>query len=217
MATGNRMRARAKAQMPMVLLTLLSIIQALALELLWSHIEANEVLLTASWLAVLSWVQVGAMLLTILLIWMLYSSMVMRFRWVPSPSDSLFPFLVGILQFTLVALLGPEHLGYWFAVLALLFGITASAIQLIMRQARRDPENAAFFAHFAPATLRDFYPIVAIMGVFLLCGAALGSSGHQGPFALVALLIALIAIGQQMRVNVRYWQSSMRLGDSSDN
>lgn len=35
------MRERAKQQMPMVLLTLLSIIQALALELVWSHIEAT--------------------------------------------------------------------------------------------------------------------------------------------------------------------------------
>jgi hypothetical protein len=35
------MRERAKQQMPIVLLTLLSIIQALALELLWSHIEAT--------------------------------------------------------------------------------------------------------------------------------------------------------------------------------
>jgi len=37
MNSTNRMRARAKARMPMVLLTRLSIVQALAMELLWGH------------------------------------------------------------------------------------------------------------------------------------------------------------------------------------
>ncbi len=36
MKSANRLSDRAKKQMPMVLLTLLSIIQALALELLWA-------------------------------------------------------------------------------------------------------------------------------------------------------------------------------------
>jgi hypothetical protein len=43
----------------MVLLTLLSIVQALALELLWSHVRESVYLFDMSWTALLTWIQVG--------------------------------------------------------------------------------------------------------------------------------------------------------------
>jgi hypothetical protein len=215
MNTANRLSERAKKQMPMVLLTLLSIIQALALELLWSHITGNPLLLEPGWIAFISWVQILITLMGIILIWLLYSSMTMRFSWVPSPGDSVIPFGIGILEFSLIALLGPDHLGLSFALLGILFGLSTWAMQMIMRRARKDPDNAAFFATVAPATLRDFYPAIAITVFFGLAGLALGLTGHQGVFALLALLGSGAALGYQLQLNASRWRHAMSLEDTS--
>jgi hypothetical protein len=195
--------------MPMVLLTLLSIIQALALELTWGHVQDHAYLFEPTWLSLLAWVQIGTTLLGILLIWLLYSSMVMRFRWVPSTGDSTLPFVIGIVEFTLIATLGPDNLGWWFLAMAVLFGITHWAIHLIMRRARQDGENDAFFATVKPATIRDFYPTFIIVGTLTGAGLLLGVTGHVGVLALVALLAAAAAIGYQLYLNALFWQRSM--------
>ena len=54
------MRERAKQQMPMVLLTLLSIIQALALDLIRAHIRAELQLLVSSFASLVSLMIAGA-------------------------------------------------------------------------------------------------------------------------------------------------------------
>jgi hypothetical protein len=203
------MRARAKAQLPMVLLTLLSIIQALALELTWEHLRGQAYLFELTWIAVLGWVQISTTLLGILLIWLLYSSVVMRFRWVPTTGDSVLPFLIGIIEFTQIATLGPEHLGWWFLTMAVLFGITHGSIHLILRRARLDSDNDAFFARFRPATARDFYPTLLIVGILCAIGLALGITGHREGFALLAVLTASAAIGYQLWSTNRFWKSSM--------
>jgi hypothetical protein len=213
MPPRNPMRERAKAQMPMVLLTLLSILQALAIELLWAHVRETGYLTEPGWTALIAWVQIGTTLLGVLLIWLLYSSMVMRFRWVPSTSDSLHPFGIGILQFVMVAALGPERLGYWFVTLGVLFGFTSAALQIVLRRARLDGENDEWFANIAPATVRDFYPVMAVVGLLIGIGIALHATGHQGPFALAGLLLATAALGYQMYLNHLFWQRSVRQDD----
>ena len=195
--------------MPMVLLTLLSIIQALALELTWQHLVDQPYLFEATFIAFASWLQIVTTLLGILLIWLLYSTMVMRFRWVPSTSDTVFPFLIGLIEFTLIAVLGPERLMWWFIALAVLFATTHWSIQLILVQARRDGENAAFFSTIPPATLRDFAPTIGVCTLLFAVGITLGVTGHQGMFVLLGLLIAAGAIAWQIYQNTRYWQRSM--------
>ena len=51
-----------------VLLTLLSIVQALALELIWSHLHEVDYLFEVSLTAAIAWLQIGATLLGIVLI-----------------------------------------------------------------------------------------------------------------------------------------------------
>ncbi len=51
----NKMRARAQTQFPTVLLTLISIIQALALELMWSKIAESDFLWTLDINAIIAW------------------------------------------------------------------------------------------------------------------------------------------------------------------
>lgn len=73
MIRDNQVTRRAKAHFPTVLLTLLSIVQALALELMWSHLAENAYLYAWTPVAVLGWLQLATTLLGVLLIWLIYA------------------------------------------------------------------------------------------------------------------------------------------------
>jgi hypothetical protein len=177
----------------MVLLTLLSIVQALALELLWSHVRESGYLFDTSWTALLTWMQVGTTFLGIVVIWIAYASIAMRFRWVPSTSDSVYPFVVGLLEFILIETLAPEYMGWWFICLA----------------ARRDGENEEFFAKLEPATTRDFYPAFAIIFGCIVAGIYLAVSSDRGILALLAVSAAFIVLVRQVIVAARFWELSV--------
>jgi hypothetical protein len=202
-------RNRAKEHLPMVLLTLLSIVQALALELLWSHVRASGYLFDMTWIALLTWIQIGASLLGIVVIWIVYANTAMRFRWVPTTSDSVYPFIIGILEFILVATLAPEYMGWWLICLACIFGLMTWVSHRTMRRARLDDENDEFFASLAPATMRDFYPAFSILTVFTLAGIYLVVSGDNGIFALAAVLAAAAVLVRQLIVAARFWEMSV--------
>jgi hypothetical protein len=205
----NTIRNRAKEQLPVVLLTLLSIVQALALELLWGYIREADYLYEAGWPALLGWVQVATTFLGILLIWLIYASSVMRFRWVPTTADSVFPFVIGVVEFTLVEVMGPDQLGLWFLTMALIFTVTTLASHLSYRRARADGENEEFFRHMAPATLRDFVPSIVNVTAQVVLGLYFLRSGHQGWLAMAALLLLAAAMLYQMYLTDYFWRRSV--------
>ncbi|MEQ8860495.1 MAG: hypothetical protein RIC56_17780 [Pseudomonadales bacterium] len=201
-------RERVKEHLPSVLLTLLSIVQALALELLWSHVRETGYLYE-SWSAALWWSQILAVFLGIVLIWVVYASSAMRFRWVPSTGDSVYPFIIGISEFVLVATLGPDHLGVWFLTLAFVFAIMNWVSHETMRRARFDEENAEFFAGVGRATLRDFYGAFAVVAGLAAFG--IGAMLWE-PGTLVAAVSIVIANGlliAQLYVARRFWERSI--------
>jgi hypothetical protein len=193
----------------MVLLTLLSIVQALALELLWSHVRESVYLFDMSWTALLTWIQVGTTFLGIVVIWIAYASIAMRFRWVPSTSDSVYPFVVGLLEFILIETLAPEYMGWWFICLALIFALMSWVSHITMRRARRDGENEEFFAKLEPATTRDFYPAFAIIFGCIVAGIYLAVSSDRGILALLAVSAAFIVLVRQVIVAARFWELSV--------
>ena len=209
----DRIRNRAIDQFPMVLLTLLSIVQALALELLWDHLRNRPDLYEYSWIALLGWVQIAASLMGIMLIWLIYSGMVMRFRWTPSTADSILPFFVGLIEFLMIDMMGPDKLGQWMIVLALVFATMIVASHTVFRRARRDPANRAWFDRFSPATLRDFLPQGVVVAALILIGAWLWQSGNAGWPALGALLITHVILGYEIYNAAKFWNQSM--GDAS--
>lgn len=198
-------RDRMKENSPMVLLTLLSIVQALALELLWSQVLESAFLFDMSWTALLAWIQVAANFTGIVVIWIVYASIAMRFRWVPSMSDSVYPFIIGVLEFILVETLDPEYMGWWFFCLGLIFGLMTWVNHMKMRRARLDGENDEFFAHLEPATVRDFYPAFISITGFFMAGSYLAISGDRGIVALIAVAAALAILLRQMLVAARIW------------
>ena len=203
------MRTRATELLPSVLLTVLSMIQALALELLWTRVRESPYLWTSGWDAWLGWTQVLAMLLGFLVVWLFFISVVMRFRWLPSIRDSVIPFGIGILEFSLIDLMGPDSLAPWLYVLALVFAVSTWASHTIFRRARQDPANREFFESVPPATLRDFAPSIGAMTGIGLLGLVLHVSGHQGWLALGAVLVSIAVLAYQIEVTRRYWERSL--------
>ncbi len=202
-------RNRAKEQLPMVLLTLLSIVQALALELLWSDVRASAYLFEMTWTAMLTWIQIGTSFLGIVVIWLVYASTAMRFRWVPTTGDSVYPFIIGLLEFILIETLAPEYMGLWFVCMAMIFGLMTWISHRTMRRARLDGENDEYFASLTPATARDFIPAVVIVFVLVLAGTYLGVTGDRGMVALVAVLLAFAGLVRQLIIAARFAEMSV--------
>ncbi len=203
------MRSRAKSHLPNVLLTLLSIIQALALELYWAEVQTLEVLFTTSWEAVITWTQVTATFLGILVIWVVYATTVMRFSWVPSISDSVVPFFIGLLQFILIESLGIASAGAWFLSLAAIFALMHGESHLIMRRARRDPDNQEFFRQINPATIRDSVPPIVMVTSLLAIGAYSFAAAEGVTVIGLGFLASLLLLIWHIVFMAMFWKRTM--------
>lgn len=208
----DTIRNRATDKFPMVLLTLLSIVQALALEFLWDHTRQRTELFEVSATALIAWLQFSATLNVIILIWLMYAGMLMRFRWTPTVTDSIWPFFVGLIQFLMIELMGTENIALWIFVLALVYGLTDFINHQAMKRARADPANHEFFDRYLPATLKDFVPQIAIIITLILAGALIRHYEHHGWFAICTLIGSLIGLGYETHKAAKYWNVSMGKG-----
>ncbi len=163
------------------------------------------------WPAVAGWLQVAATFNGLILIWLVYAGMVMRFRWTPTTGDSVLPFFVGLIEFLMIDLMGPENIGRWFVVLAIIFTAMAYGNHRTMRRARGDPANKEFFETVAPATMRDFLPQTIRISAMALAGALLWQSGNQDWFAMMALLATVIMLGYETYNTAKFWDRSLGL------
>jgi hypothetical protein len=203
------MRARAKENLSHVLLTLLSIIQALALELLWSHVQEADYLFDARAETAVYWLQVTTSICGVFVVWVVYATNVMRFRWVPGIGDSVYPFIVGLLQFMLIENLGPGSVGVWLLLLALMFAVMHWVSHVTMRRARADADNEEFFSRVAPASRRDFYPAAALVALLATGGGLVLAYPESLVLAFLTVFGAFVMLAVQMN-GVRYfWNRSM--------
>ena len=200
---------RAKELLPSALLTLMSIIQALALEFLWGVARSAP----REWSAesALVWLQIVANRLGILQVWMFYTSVALRFRWIPATRDLLLPFLIGILEFTLVDLTGPNNLPLWFATLAIVYAVATWDAHTVFTRARLDADNREYFTTVAPAQRRDFRHSVVIVAGLVAFGVALFVFRPALPLAFTGLLFAAAALAYQLELGRRFWNRTMSL------
>lgn len=166
----NPIRERVKANVPAVVLTLLGIIQALAVELLWSFVISEPTIYEPSLAALISWLQILSLLVGMLMIWLIYAMNVTRFVWVPTMSEFVTPFWVGFMQFLCIYSLEFDNPGAWFISFALIILTMNWIAHSTMKRARMEPDNAAFFNNRGTATAADFYPVFAVIGMMLLAG-----------------------------------------------
>ena len=195
-------------------MTLMSIIQALALEFLWDLVRTAERAWT--WSAVLVWLQIITTMLGILQVWLFYMSVAMRFRWVPRVRDLLLPFLIGVLEFTLIDLTGTTQMPLWFVTLTSVFAVAAWDAQNVFVTARKDLDNSEYFNNIPPAGMSDFVPLIAVELGLLLFAVALffaGSApvtGNVPWLALCGLVFASGILVHRIDLSRRFWNASMQ-------
>jgi len=192
---------------PSVMFTVLSMVQALALALLWSRfIEASDDW-SMSWESAAFALQILAALLGLLQIWLFYISIVIRLVWVPSIFDSAIPFGLGIVEFAMVELTQPGMLPGWLCAVALLAGSTFASGQWVFARARREPENEEFFKTISPATRRDLIPAPLVMlGLAILVMVL----GEQPELAVFAVSAVIVIIARQTNSTRSFWNRTMR-------
>jgi hypothetical protein len=205
-------RNRAKDSFPMVLLTLLSIVQALALEFLWDHVRHRSELFEWTLSALPGWIQIAASLNIIILIWLTYAGMLMRFRWTPTIGDSIFPFLVGLTQFAMIDLMGDKFFGLWVIVVSIAFSVMVLINHNAMKRARTDDANQEFFSRFTPATIRDFAPHIIMGSVMLGLGIWMMFGSANAWVRLIALILVFAVLVKETHNAKRYWSESMGEG-----
>ncbi|MEH6568760.1 MAG: hypothetical protein V7709_06785 [Halioglobus sp.] len=200
---------RARDLLPAIIITVLSMIQALALEIYWTKIGESQFLWLGGWDAVIGWMQLLVVFLGMLLIWILYIGVVLRFSWVPTMEDTLIPFYIGLLEFIMIDLMGPGFLGPWFLLLAAIFSVSTWANHMVMRQARGDPANDYFFKHYAPSGWRDYIGSIVVIATLALLGVILWMNDAPHVLTVIAMVFALMAVARQFVQARRYWMHSM--------
>jgi hypothetical protein len=127
-----------------------------------------------------------------------------------------FPFLAGVLEFTMIEVQGVEQLRGWFLALAAIYGLMTCIGRHTMRRARLGGENDEFFRRVGPATLRDFFPALFAVGSLCAIGFALGGTGHQGVGALVGVAYAWLLLAAQLVLSDVFWKRTMDVPAGED-
>jgi len=203
---GSSHRERAREQFPSVLLGVLGIIQALALELLWEQGIGGIDRWRALDAALAGWLQVLSVFLGVIVVWLMYATLVLRFAWVPRFADLVFPFVLGALEFLLVEWTAPERIAAFFLGLAVIFVVGASMTFWIFRAmiAAGDVPDRPLREQIA-----GYYPSVAAAAALLLGALVTGATGPASAAAAACLAAANGLLLVQIWIFRRYWQADL--------
>jgi cobalamin synthase len=103
----------------------------------------------------------------------------------------------------------PDLLGPWMLLLAAVFAISIVASHLMMRRARREPENEYFFREVSPAGWRDYRETITVVFTLALFGVMLCFFRDSQALSLLAMVTALCGLAYQAGQSKRFWMHSM--------
>lgn len=199
-----------KGQCSSVYLTILSVIQGVALADLALIVANNAQQFTfTQWMQVL--LTFGALIMT----WQQYTMHIISLEWIPDLRDAFIPFGIGACELFLNHLI-PQRLVAWLLVLALLSALGALAAWHGERQASKEVENLPLLTGLR----RRFHVLMGSnLGamLFLLLLALESVLGHvqaaqplttiQGGLAFVIVLLVAASSSGLFLVTVWYWQA----------
>ena len=206
----SKLRTRSKENLPSVVLTLLSIIQALAFTAFWekalSHLQQYPEM---SFQGVVGWGQVVATFFAILIIWLMYVMEVIRFRWQPDVVDLMAPFLIGVLELSFIYNLSMDSVGLWFCCCAILQIALHFHQHRMAVRARLDEDNAEFFSLVSKAT-RKFHLTSVGINIVLFSIGIWFSYSEQIIWVISVVISMIIALQSRLIYSLsRGWNFSM--------
>lgn len=158
----------------------------------------------------------GAVFGGIVVVWLFYSSLVMRLVWVPSMRDSILPFIIGAAEFLLAEMLSPEFRHLWFFLFAGIFGFCTWTSNTTFVRASRDPDNAGLWDDFDPFGMGALVGPIGVVGLLVVAGVGLWIWGATGRVALFAVGFANVALIGQILVIRSFWDRSLGLNQGDD-
>jgi hypothetical protein len=212
--------SRLKGSFTPVYLTILSIIQAVALAELARVVADNYAQFTLA-----QWALVLLTFLIVIIIWNHVTTDAMAWVWIPDVRDSLIPFLLGAFELyqahAIVAGLGP-----W------LFGMVAGAALAVLEffhvghQVRLEADDAEALRLFRSRSWSDLLQGIVGMGLFFALGMAVVATGGAGmadqpllravanALPWVAVLLTGVWLGAYLLRTMLYWRALVALAHS---
>jgi len=205
----SQTRARARDMLPTVLLTLLSIVQAVSLEALGERLVEVSHLFVGDLPAWVLGLQAAAIFQGIILIWVFYTSILMRFRWVPTLRDSILPFLLGAIEIALVALVGTRFVALWLCLFGLIFALAIWTSRSMFQRARADDYNRRVTMEMGGESVAGRAVGYIFVASFFILGGVVQWAGPKGALAIVALVVTNLACSLQLLQIRGDWNASI--------
>jgi hypothetical protein len=205
-AVARARLARVRELFPEVLLAVLGIIQALALELVWEEGVGGLDRWRALGAGLAGSLQISAILLGVIVVWLMYATMVMRFVWTPRFRDLVMPFVFGIAEFLVIEWMAPERLAAWFLGMAAIFAFAMAMTfetfrSVIFREETEIPTMRQQASSYVPGG-------VALVGL-LACAAVAHRFGPASPASAAALALANLGLLGQIAVFRTFWRRDL--------
>jgi hypothetical protein len=164
--------------------------------------------------AAIGWAQVGITFQGIVVLWVAYVGLTIRFVWVPRVHDVVIPFMLGIPEFILASVLDPSWLPAWLLVLAALFIVAIVTNATIFTAAAQLEDNREHFesaqqdpAAFGATAL--YGPLALFVGMIVIAAGLVAMFGSDSPVALAALMLTnLVLVLQFLQIRL-YWNRAL--------
>lgn len=199
---GDDVRGRLIAQFSALYLTLLSIIQGVALAYFAAELTAKASELTPS-----VWVQAAVTLLSIVLVWNEWAMTTLAFSWLPGFADAAIPFLFGVVELFQAYAMGPDATR-WLGANVLLGAMGVASYAYAYRRAGAHPSNAALVRMYAARAW--FVGTLVSIGI----GAtvfALAWSGRLDPRSAAGPVVLLVGSVVFVVARARQWERMLRV------
>lgn len=208
MAGSESPRDRALAQFPAMYVTLVSVVQAIALEVLVSRVYEVGLEPTLTAYSAMVWLEVALLGQTIFYVWVSYTLLVTLAQWVFRFFDFAAAFAVGVFQFAAIKWIGTESPRNFLVMVAIGFVAGAWISLSNTGAAARRPENAEVMRGFPHRNLAILLGLVGVLGLIGVLVAGSGPGRPVAPSVLLALcnVVVFVALLRWFF----WWRGAMR-------
>jgi hypothetical protein len=195
-------------QFPGMYVTLLSVVQAIALEVLVSRVGELGLGLSLTWESAIVWLEIALLGQTIFYVWVSYTLLVTLAQWVLRVFDFAAAFAVGVLEFVSIGWIGTDTTRQFLLIIAIAAFAGAWISYSNTGAAAARPENREVMEVLPSTRISILLGAVGVLGVAGLVLLVGGIGGLPVLFTVLALCNGVL-IGAQVQW-FRWWNQVAR-------